>query len=64
LRKLLSGKCDNIDCPFGHRRDVLVKGATDMKGKLSAFLSAQGTSNSETNKAPYKILTKDKYSKA
>ena len=64
LRKLLSGKCDNLDCPYGHRRDILVKGATEMKAKCNAFLSSQGTSNSENNKPPYKILTKDKYSKA
>ena len=35
LRKILSGKCDYEGCPYGHRREVLIKGAQDMKAKNS-----------------------------
>jgi hypothetical protein len=62
LRKILSGKCEKSDCPYGHRRDVLVKGAANMIDKLKAFQNAQGEPN-RTGKAhtPYKVLQKDKY---
>ena len=42
LRKILSGKCDFEGCPYGHRRETLLKGATDMKGKLDAFIKTSG----------------------
>lgn len=42
LRKLLSGKCEATGCPYGHKGEVLVKGAHDMKAKLNAFLTSQG----------------------
>lgn len=63
LRKLMSGKCDLLDCPYGHRREVLLEGAQNMKGKLQAFMDTQGEPNKGSSKPPYKVLTKDKYSK-
>ena len=65
LRKMLSGKCDNIDCPYGHRTDILLKGAEDMKAKINAFISANRNSNKDSSSSsPYKILHKEKYGKA
>lgn len=43
LRKILSGKCDYEGCPYGHARNVLLKGAQEMKGKLDAYISSAGT---------------------
>ena len=60
LRKLLSGKCDNINCPYGHRTDILLKGADDMKTKLKAFTDTHQTSGN----APYRVINKEKYGKA
>lgn len=63
LRKIMSGKCEQADCPYGHRRDVLLKGAQDMKSKLSAFITSQGEPNKESTGPPYKVLQREKYSK-
>lgn len=56
IRKLLSGKCERTNCEFGHRRDVLEKGAREMQTKIGAFLKSLDTS-SGPNKA---ILARDK----
>lgn len=64
LRKILSGKCELETCPYGHRREVLLKGAQDMKAKLTAYLSAQGEPNAKGSSGPpYKVLQKEKYGK-
>ena len=64
LRKILSGKCEMESCPYGHRRETLLKGAQDMKAKLSAYLSAQGDPNAKGSTGPpYKVLQKEKYGK-
>lgn len=47
LRKLLSGKCEYDECKYGHKSDVLLKGAQDMKSKLNAFLQSQGQPNKD-----------------
>jgi hypothetical protein len=57
LRKLMSGKCEMDACPYGHKREVLLKGAQNMKTKLTAFENAQGSA------APFKVLSKEKYGK-
>jgi hypothetical protein len=60
LRKILSGKCDSERCPYGHRKETLLKGAADMKVKLTAFLSTAGEQSKEQSSAPYKVLSKEK----
>lgn len=47
LRKLLSGKCEYDECQYGHKSDVLMKGAQDMRSKLNAFLQSQGQPNKD-----------------
>ena len=65
LRKLLSGKCENINCPYGHRSDILIKGAEEMKSKLKAFTDSHKTSGKDNSGGvPYKILHKEKYGKS
>ena len=65
LRRMLSGKCDNLDCPFGHRTDILLKGAQEMIGKLTAFVNShKGTAKDNDGAVPYKILHKEKFGKA
>lgn len=63
LRKIMSGKCEQEGCVYGHRRDVLLKGAQDMKAKLSAFISTQGDTNKDSSGPPYKVLQREKYTK-
>jgi len=60
LRKLMAGKCEREECPFGHKREVLQKGAIDMAAKLKAFTESQGSNNTS---APFKVLQKEKYGK-
>ena len=65
LRKILSGKCDYEGCPYGHRRETLLKGAQDMGAKLATFVKGQqaaGDSRGSTG-GPYKVLNKEKYVK-
>ena len=66
LRKIMSGNCDRNDCPYGHRRDVLLKGAGDMIVKLRAFEQSQAATNQQPSSGaatPYRVLQKDKYKK-
>ena len=42
LKKLMKGKCEHADCQFGHKHDVLVRGALEMRDKLDSFLKGQG----------------------
>ena len=63
LRKIMSGKCEQPDCPYGHRREVLLKGAHDMKAKLAAFINAQGEPARDSSGPPYKVLQREKYTK-
>jgi hypothetical protein len=66
LRKIMSGNCDRDDCPYGHRRDVLLKGASDMIGKLTAYQKSQAANTQQPSSGaatPYRVLQKDKYKK-
>ena len=63
LRKMLSGKCESVDCPYGHRYDTLKKGAVDMQEKLAAFISSQGSGTTSSRPKSYQVLSKDKYQK-
>ena len=63
LRKILSGRCELDGCPYGHRREILVKGANDLKLKLSSYITAQGDTSKEPSGPPYKVLQKEKYGK-
>ena len=63
LRKILSGKCDYEGCQYGHRRETLLKGATDMKGKLEAYLKSSGETTGNSDQ-PYRVLNREKYTKA
>ena len=66
LRKIMSGKCDRGDCPYGHRREVLLKGASDMIDKLKAYQQSQSTASNQATAGatPYRVLQKDKYKKS
>jgi len=63
LRKILSGNCDHEGCPYGHRKEVLLKGAEDMRVKLATFVKTHGGTPGAASAAPYKVLSKDKYVK-
>ena len=63
LRKLLSGKCEREECPYGHKREVLMKGAADMTAKLKTYTETQGGNTKDNTSAPFKVLQKDKYGK-
>lgn len=55
LKKILPGKCESTSCPYGHKQEVLLKGAAEMKDKMMAYLSA----NSSSNPAGMKILQRN-----
>jgi hypothetical protein len=66
FRKITTGKCELEGCPYGHRRDVLIKGANDMKAKMKAFLDSSGgpppvSKDNPPGGAPYMVLNKEKY---
>ena len=63
LRKLMSGKCDFEGCPYGHRQEQLLKGASDMMGKLKAFISSSGVPNHSSSNSSIQIKHKEKYDK-
>ena len=58
LRKLMSNKCDAVDCPYGHRRDILLKGAQNMMGKLNTFVVSNGSAQPDAA-PPYRIKGRD-----
>jgi hypothetical protein len=53
LKRVLSGKCDNANCQYGHKPDVLEKGAKILKEKLSAFLLTGSAKLPEKSDVPY-----------
>jgi hypothetical protein len=61
LRKIMSGKCEREDCPYGHKREVLMQGAANMSAKLKAFQDSQKGNAQGNAGPPYKVLQKDKY---
>jgi hypothetical protein len=61
LRKIMSGKCEREDCPYGHRREVLLQGAATMSAKLKAFQDSQKGNAPGNTGPPFKVLQKDKY---
>jgi hypothetical protein len=63
LRKIMSGKCEREDCPYGHKREVLMQGAATMTAKLKAFTDSQKGTATGNAGPPYKVLQKDKYGK-
>ena len=64
-RKLYTGKCDNLDCPYGHRPDILLRGAQESRAKLDAYIeSHKDTAKIQDTSVPYKILHKEKFGKA
>lgn len=58
LKKLLGGKCDNLNCPYGHSNEILKKHALGMKDKLNAFLQSNGAPPKDN--PAYTILKNDK----
>jgi len=59
MKKLFAGKCENATCPYGHGSEVLRKHASEMREKLTAFLSSQGSPNKDN--PGYSVLKRDKF---
>jgi len=58
LKKLLSGKCESGTCPYGHKPDVLEKGAREIRDKVDVYLASLGKSS---DKPAYTVLQRDKF---
>jgi hypothetical protein len=58
LKKLLSGKCESGTCPYGHKPDVLEKGAREIRDKVDVYLASTGKSS---DKPAYTVLQRDKF---
>ena len=63
LLKINTGKCEREGCPYGHNREVLLKGAADLMAKSKAYIDAHsGHGNGKSgNQPPYKVLQREKY---
>ena len=58
LKKLLSGKCESTSCPYGHKPDVLDKGAREIRDKIDIHLAS---SSKSPEKPAYTVLQRDKF---
>jgi hypothetical protein len=58
LKKILSGKCESQNCVYGHKTEILQKGAKDLRDKLTAYLD---TGSAKPPEKPYTVLQKTKF---
>ena len=61
LRKLLSGTCDNEKCAYGHKEDVMIKGALDMQTKINTYLEKHPPKTGTDGLKDYRILQRDSF---
>ena len=61
LRKLFNGTCDNEKCGYGHKEDVMIKGALDMQTKIKNYLEKHPPKTGTDGLKDYRILQRGSY---
>jgi len=59
LRKLMTGKCESAKCEYGHKAEVLDKGAREIRDKLNIHL--QGSKPADRANPAYTVLQREKF---
>ena len=61
LKKLFNGICDNEKCAYGHKEDVMIKGALDMQTKIKTYLEKHPPKTGTDGLKDYRILQRGSY---